>query len=306
MKFKFSKLTIVFITVIKLAHAQEFIIVKSTADSLRDEGDLKGAISEFQKSYIKNPKDEVNLYNYACALSLTNQNDSCFKYLNLVIELDTSISILTDPDFIAMKKDKRWNKFENRLLKMLEVKNKKPIKNLPYAKTLWKMAALDQAYYSDISLAEKKIGINSTVVNALWDLKQIINNKNQKELEGLLQAKGWPKISAVGQSASTTAFLIIQHSNIAKQKKYLPIIKKLCSIKESDWQEYALMYDRIQVSENKPQKYGSQIHFNEKTQTNELYPLENETKVEEWRKELGMESLADYVSMWGLKFEPKK
>ena len=306
MNFKITFLTFVLTIIIQNCNAQEFTIMKSTADSLRDEGDLKGAISEFQKSHIKNPKDEINLYNYACALSITSQNDSCFKYLNLVIELDTSISILIDPDFIRIKEDKRWIKFESRLIKMLEVKNKKPINDLPYAKTLWKMAALDQAYYSDIRLAERKIGINSTVVNALWDLKQIINNKNQKELEGLLQAKGWPKISAVGQSASTTAFLIIQHSNIAKQKQYLPIIKKLCSIKESDWQEYALMYDRIQVSENKPQKYGSQIHFNEKTQTNELYPLENETKVEEWRKELGMESLADYVSMWGLKFEPKK
>ncbi len=44
------------------------------------------------------------VYNYACALSIDNsvirQFDSCFKYLNIAVELDTSVTALTDPDFI--------------------------------------------------------------------------------------------------------------------------------------------------------------------------------------------------------------
>lgn len=290
----------------KKVQSQTFTINMSTADSLLKEGDLNGAIKEFHKLYLSDPNNANNLYNYACALSQAKQNDTCFKYLQLAVRLDTSIVALSDADFLYLRKDKHWLQFEDELIRKLELKNKKPIKDLTYAKKLWKMCALDQAYYRDITIAEKKIGMNSTVVNALWDLKDIINNKNQKELERLIQNKGWPKISAVGHNASSTAFLIIQHSDIAKQKIYLPTIKKLCEVKEADWQNYALMYDRIQVSENKPQKYGSQIHFNQKTQTNELYPLENESKVEDWRKELGMESLADYLSMWDIKFEPNK
>lgn len=66
------------------------------------------------------------------------------------------------------------------------------------------------------------------------------------------------------------------------------------------------MYDRIQTNENKPQKYGSQIKYNEATKSYELFPLLDETKVDEWRKEIGMRPLSEYVARWNIKFEPKK
>jgi hypothetical protein len=65
------------------------------------------------------------------------------------------------------------------------------------------------------------------------------------------------------------------------------------------------MYDRIQVSENKPQRYGSQVHLDPNTNKDELYPLEDESKVDEWRKEIGMQPLADYLMHWNIKWEPK-
>ncbi|MFO0321885.1 MAG: DUF6624 domain-containing protein [Bacteroidota bacterium] len=306
MKYKIICLLLVIIVKSNTIYSQDFSIIKNKADSLRECGDIEGAIFEFRKAYNENSKNGLNLYNFSCLFSKIKQYDSCFKYLNLSIELDTNFIAFTEADFIPFRKSKYWNKFESRLLKMIELKYKNKFKDLEYAKKLWKMSALDQAYYSDISVAEKKIGTNSTVVNALWDLKEIINNKNQKELELLIQKKGWPKISSVGYDASITAFLIIQHSDITKQKKYLPTIQQLCKLNEADWQDYALMYDRIQTSENKPQRYGSQIRFNEITKSYELYPLEDETKVEEWRNELGMVSLADYLSLYGIKFEPKK
>ncbi len=288
------------------SYAQDFMIIKSPADSLREVGDLKGALNEYYRCYSNDPTDKINIYNYACTLSKTKQYDSCFKYLHLAIKLDTVFNALYDPDFISLKKDKRWADFENTLINMLEIKTKIHIKDIVYAKKLWKMTALDQAYYSEIRLAENKIGESSNVVSALWDLKEMINDKNQKELKILIHQKGWPKISMVGSRASATAFLIIQHSDIKKQKIYLPIIKKLCEMKEASWQDYALMYDRIQVGQNKPQKYGSQLRFNKKTNSYELFPLENEEKVDEWRMSIGLETLSEYLSMWGLKVEQKK
>lgn len=73
---------------------------RNKADSLMNEGNVPEAISEFKKLYKLNPKDKRVVYNYACALSIDNsvikQFDSCFKYLNIAIELDTSITALTD------------------------------------------------------------------------------------------------------------------------------------------------------------------------------------------------------------------
>jgi hypothetical protein len=301
-------LTTSFLLLTFLAKSQTptFTIVMSPADSLREAGDLKGAIEEFRKIYISDPKSDNNIYNFACALAVTRQNDSCFKYLYKAIELDTATNALTDPDFISVKDDKRWNEFEDKLISMLNIKFNYPYKNIDYAKKLWRMQAKDQAYYSEIDIAEKKTGMNSTVVRALWTLKHIYNEESQKQLEKLIEEKGWPKISDVGGRAAGAAFLIIQHSDNDKQKKYLPTIEKLCKEKEASWQSYALMYDRIQTSDNKPQKYGSQVTFNDKTNKYELFPLLDETKVDEWRKEIGMQPLAEYVSRWEIKFEPKK
>ena len=298
---------LIILTTCRLGFSQPGItFTQSTADSLRHEGNISAAVEEFKKLYANDPKNQGNIYNYACALSVTGQKDSAFKYLYLATERDTTNMALTDPDFIPLKEDKRWNVFESKLASMISIKYKFVYKDLVYAKTLWRMGALDQAYYSDIEIAEKKIGRNSTVVRALWDLKEMINNKNQRDLEVLIEQKGWPKISDVGGTASNMAFLIIQHSDLNKQKKYLPTIEKLCKEKEASWQSYALMYDRIQVGENKPQKYGSQVTYNEQTKAYELFPLEDDTKVEQWRKEIGMIPLTDYVARWSIKFEPLK
>lgn len=297
---------LLFVSIAVNAQTAGYIIHMSTADSLRKEGDLVGAIDEFRKKYNAEPKNINNIYNFSCAFALTRQIDSCFKYLHKTIELDTSTDALTDPDFISIKEDKRWNEFEERLVGMLNIKFNNPYKDLEYAKKLWSMKAKDQAFYSEIEIASKKTGMNSTVVMALWTLKHLYNEENLAQLELLLEQKGWPKISEVGSKAAGAAFLIIQHSNLEKQKKYLPIIEKLCTEKEANWQNFALMYDRIQTSENKPQKYGSQVKYNTKTKKYELFPLMDENKVDDWRKEIGMQPLAQYVANWGITFEPKK
>lgn len=255
--------------------------------------------------YLKDTSNEINIYNYACGLSLDRQNDSAFKYLNLSIAKDISETCLTDPDFLPLRTDNRWDVFENRLIEMLEAKYQRPYKDIMYTKCLWKMRALDQKYYTDIHIAERKIGKNSTVVNSLWEIKEELNKQNQMELNKLIEQKGWPKLSDVGNNAADAAFLIIQHGPIALQKKYLPIIEKFYKEGEANGQSYALLYDRVQVADNKPQRYGSQIKFNNLLEKYELFPLEDESRVEEWRKSVGLNSLADYAAMWNIKFEPK-
>lgn len=272
------------------------------ADSLCKEGEYAAAIDEYKKS---DQSEYKNVYNLACAYAQIRMADSAFKYLNIAASMNSSDDPLSDPDFVPIKKDKRWDIFENDLVTQIQQKYDHPIVDEPYARRLWRMRALDQVYYSDIELASRKIGRNSSVVYSLWQIKEELNNANIKELEALIAKKGWPKKSAVGQEASTAAFLIIQHSDETLQKKYLPTIKKLCEEREADWGSYALMYDRIQVSEKKPQRYGSQVNLNPQTNKYEPFPLEDESKVDEWRKETGMQPLAEYLNHWDIIWVPK-
>jgi hypothetical protein len=277
----------------------------SKPDSLRQAGNLTSCIVEYRNWHQIHPKDQQNVYNFASALAVARQNDSCFKYLNLAIELDTNLRALTDPDFIAVKSDDRWRLFEDRLISMLSAKNGRTFSDIDYAKQLWRMRAKDQAHYKDIALAESKFERRSTIEMALWNLKELYNEENVQQLERLIDEKGWPKFSEVGETAAGAAFLVIQHNDIVRQKKYLPEIERLCNAGEASWKNYALMYDRILVSDNKPQKYGSQIDYNEATGKYELFPLMDESKVDQWRKEVGLQPLAKYVAQWDIQFEPK-
>jgi hypothetical protein len=179
---------------------------------------------------------------------------------------------------------------------MLNTKYNNPYKDIEYARVLWRLGANDQAYFNEIGIVFRKFGMRSSAASALWRLKFMIQEKSQKELEQLVAAKGWPKIGEVGSEAAMAAYLVAMHTNDSSQKKYLPMIRQKCEEKELPWQRYANIYDRCLFNENKPQKYGTHTRFNEQTRSEELYPLENETKVDEWRKELGLEPLAEYLA----------
>ena len=285
-------------------------IQRNKADSLMIEGNVPEAIVEYKRLYILNPKDKRIVYNYACALSVDNsvikQFDSCFNYLNIAVELDTSLTALTDPNLIPAREDKKWDVFETKLISMLNTKYNNPFKDIEYAKALWRLGAYDQAYFNEIGIAFRKFGMRSSVGSALWKLKFMIQEKNQKELEQLVAEKGWPKIREVGSEAAMAAYLVAMHTNDGTQKKYLPMIWKSCEEQELPWQRYANIYDRCLFNENKPQKYGTHTRFNEQTKSEELYPLEDETKVDEWRKELGLEPLAEYLARLNIKFQPEQ
>lgn len=281
-------------------------VMMSPADSLRNAGNIDGALKAFAASLAKNPNNGLTLYNYACLLSVDYKLDSCFALLNRLLLIDSTVYALTDPDFLHAREDKRWASFEDQCIWHAQLATGKRYKDLEYARKLWKMKAFDQAYYSELTVADKAMGKHNVVSIALWDLKEKLNKQNQQDLEALVAQKGWPKISEVGESAASSAFLIVQHADHARQKKYLPIIASLCRQKEASWESYALMYDRIQMYDKKPQRYGSQVSYNTATKKYEVYNLEDETKVDQWRKDLGMQPLGDYLALWDIKFEPKK
>ena len=274
-------------------------------DSLVNEGNIRGAIAEYKKMYFLNPGDSRTAYNYACVLSRSSQADSAFRYLNLAVKSNPSATPLTDPDLLDLREDKRWTDFENNLITMINEKNGNVIRDIGYAKSLWRLQCMDQYCFYETGLAARKLGPDSPVVTALRRFQIMINEKNLKDLESLLSQKGWPKRSEVGPEAAGAAFFVLQHSNADAQQKYISLFEKSCRENEASWQQYALMFDRMRMNQNKPQRYGTHTFLDPKAGSpNELYPLEDEAKVEEWRREIGLEPLKDYLSRTGIKYVP--
>ena len=278
----------------------------SPGGTLRAEGDIPGAIAAFEKRYREDPGDRKNLLELAGALSINRRLDDCFRYLALAVQLEPTIDPLIDPDLVTARDDERWEAFEEGLVARINAKPDPPVKDVAFARALWKMAAWDQAFFHEVGIAARKTGMKSSVVEALWKLKFLVQKRNQGEVEALVARKGWPLAGQVGKEAAMGAYLVVMHSQDGAQKKYLPAVKAACEAGELPWVRYANMVDRSLFNENLPQRYGTHTRYNERTKTEELYPLEDASRVDEWRKEVGLPPLREALAPLGLVFEPGK
>jgi hypothetical protein len=264
----------------------------------RDSGNIHKACLLLKEKLTANPNDFDSNYNLACDYAVLSEIDSAFYFLQKSVSIDKDFGTLSDPDFLNLIGDKRWIDIEEAI-------------SAPYFKEhpgydkgitlkLARMHLLDQAYYWHIRVYGSK---DSSLVKHYWKVKDSLNLLNQKHLEELIESKGWPTISKTGKDGSGTAFLIIQHADLMKQKKYLAIITDLAIKNEASWKDVAYMTDRILIREGKRQLYGSQVN----TILKAPYPIEDEGNLDKRRVEKGLGSMADYMMQgFGIKYKLPK
>ena len=87
-----------------------------------------------------------------------------------------------------------------------------------------------------------------------------IDEDNLRYLKSVLPADGWFRKSRDGAAVASTAWLIVQHTHDrAFQKEVLARMEPLVAEGEADGADFALLYDRNEMFEGRPQKYGSQV-----------------------------------------------
>ncbi len=304
-------LPVIFILLVSLSSGAQPIVSfgSSPADSLRNSGDLKGAIDAYRQELTRSPGNLIAAYNLACAFSVDGQRDSAFRYLWPYLKADTdavTLDMLTDLDLWSLHSDMRWRQLEQERLYRYQLKNGYPIKDEAFALLLQELKNNDQYYRQQLAVAERLHGPQSKEVRHLWTMQSDADKRNQAVLFKEIARKGWPKISEVGKEGAATAFLIVQHSNLATMRKYLPLIKNLCGRGEARWQDYALMYDRVETMEGRPQLYGSQVQRRKGQKEWTLYPIANEEDLEERRRKMGLKPMGEYAATWGIKYVPKR
>jgi len=294
-----------------LATGQKMVITsqRQKGDSLFQTGDIKGALSAYKEVFGRNPRNTTNTYNLACALATDGQQDSAFSYLSLYLKQETAVvnlDMLSDIDFVPLHGDKRWLEVEQDRMARYQAQHGKPVKKEAYALFLLKLYANDQYYRKRLMELEKKSGVLSKQSQNLWQKQKVADKQNQELFLEEVAKNGWPKISDVAKEAATSAFLTVQHSNLQLMQKFLPELKRLCAIDEASWQDYALLYDRVQTMQGKSQLYGSQVFYDEQKKRWSLYPITDEKNLDKRRRELGLPPMKDYVSNWAITYTSKE
>ena len=163
---------------------------------------------------------------------------------------------------------------------------------------LLNMEKSDQLHRAKLQELGQKYGFDSPDIQETLDKQNCIDAANSKRLSEIIEAYGWPGKSLVGDQAATAAWLILQHTDLAKQQKYLPLVREAVSNKELAPRCLAYLEDRILVQEGNPQIYGTQMYFNAQGKL-ECAPIEDEANVDIRRESMGLPSLAIQLAAFG-------
>ena len=94
-----------------------------------------------------------------------------------------------------------------------------------------------------------------------------------------------------------TIWIVIDHSSIDKQVQYLPLLEQMASEKLIEKDDFAVLFDRVALGQNLPQRYGSQtVQFGTPGDM-QLYvwPVENPATLDSLRESVDLSPLANYL-----------
>jgi hypothetical protein len=160
----------------------------------------------------------------------------------------------------------------------------------------------DQKYRSGINQKKGK-----ELKKALKDISRhseeikAISQKNLETVTAILDKYGWLSYQQIGAKGYTAIFFVLQHADLHTQEKYFPLMKNALTEKKILPSHYAMISDRIELKNHRPQMYGTQVTITKNNQ--EVQPLLNADSVDVWRHSIGLDSLKNYLSIWHIKWD---
>jgi hypothetical protein len=125
-----------------------------------------------------------------------------------------------------------------------------------------------------------------------------IDVDNTARLCAIVRDVGWIDRARFPERASADAFLIVQHSgNLRLMQAVLPLLEAEARRRADVGQEFALLFDRTQLSLGNPQRYGTQLR-DDGQGTWHVVRLPDQEHVDERRKSVGLGPLADYLELF--------
>jgi Family of unknown function (DUF6624) len=124
-----------------------------------------------------------------------------------------------------------------------------------------------------------------------------IDADNAAWLKAVIDTRGWPLRSQVGDKGALAAWLLAQHADhdVPFQRRCLVLLQQAVAAGEADPVHLAHLTDRVLRAEGRPQRYGTQFwHGPDGRGHLTAQPTEDPTRLDERRLTVGLEPLAEY------------
>lgn len=124
-----------------------------------------------------------------------------------------------------------------------------------------------------------------------------VDAANTAWVKTVVAETGWTDATRFGKATASAMFLFVQHSgSLPLMLGALPCIERDLKAKACDPQDFALLYDRVQVTMGLPQRYGSQIVPDGNGQV--VFLLEDRARVDQLRAGIGLTPLKAYLQVF--------
>lgn len=121
-----------------------------------------------------------------------------------------------------------------------------------------------------------------------------MHDRNARELAAVVEEHGWPGTSLVGSDGAEAAWLVLQHAigHPELLRRCSPLLWEAAKRGEAEPRHAALLEDRIRFFEGRPQRFGTQLDWDE---NGELSPgaVEGPERVDLRRAEVGLAPLEE-------------
>ncbi|MET3126794.1 hypothetical protein ABID42_001896 [Arcicella rosea] len=300
------KITILLLFVCSLTYGQTYKSLIAEADKFYQSKDYKKAVDMFKAAFKIEQKSAGNIYNASCAASLLGDKNLAFEWLNSALRNGwvNVRHLKADSDLNSLHEDDRWNNL------VIEMQKELDKKEANYDKPLQaKLLAIyddDQLIRQQFITAQKEFGYDSKKVDSLGTIMMLKDSINLMKVTEILDKYGWLGVDKIGGQANQTLFLVIQHSDLKTQQKYLPMMREAVKTNKASASSLALLEDRVALEEGKRQIYGSQIGYDEDTEKSFVLPLQDPENVDKRRMKVGLEPMSVYVKGWDITWDAKR
>jgi hypothetical protein len=123
-----------------------------------------------------------------------------------------------------------------------------------------------------------------------------VDEENRTRLDEIISRHGWPGASSVGAEAASAASLILQHADIGRQERYLPLLRQAVKDGHAEALSLAELEDEVSVANSGSQLYGTEISFDLVTRVAKLVPVIDPERLDARRAEIGLPPIAEYLA----------
>lgn len=280
------------------AGAQDMPRLMEEASSAESQGRFHAAGELYERAFAVSGEEMVLRYLAARAWAQAGRADRAFAALESVVHAGWPHAARTRADTLLapLHADPRWARL------VAEADARAAALDTALREELLRLAEEDQRVRAGVGPILQRHGRSSPQADSVLAAMAAADRPVQARLRAIVAERGWPDRRRVADDGAHAAWLLLQHADSAFQRDVLPALRRAAADGNARLSDAAYLEDRVLVGQGLPQRFGTQLRFDEATGRPALYPIEDEERVDERRAAAGMGPLADYLAAQGIEY----